>query len=1016
LLQKKGLWIIKEVKLLIRKEFRVKLSQAQVIGILREKLKMHFGKLYPRDYRRPSNAEERLEKVLEKALKGLKGLEKKYSIHAQLLSLGVTYASFIRCRRKGQRRMLIRQDLLRHNLWLIGMIIALALTGLGAGCQAQKTTTPTPISLPGVVTQVPLTEQAEATISFACHESELSQYEELAKQFQQQSPHIKLRVISIEETLGLDEENWRWPEDALQQLVSAADTLVVWIHPGNTYQGLVQDLTSFIEADPNFQPEDFYPGTLERYQWDGGTWALPITIDFQLICYHKDAFDKVGVPYPEPGWTWEDFLSKVRALTVREGDKVTRWGLALLFPHDAWSFIEGRVGPLLDTTTDPPTPRFDRPEVIGAVRWYTDMFLKEKLMTYVQRSKRPEGGSFLDMRMLYNGGLAAMWVDTYTVWRGTVGWPRVDIVPFPVDNPTSRSTLLLPRAVVMSAGTRYPYAAWRWMDFLSKQAISAWGIHLLPARRSVAEMSGFWDKLDGELADVLRYAIDHGYTRLQGPEHDLIRANLLLALDAIIKGEKSVEEAMAEAQEQAMTHIQEYLARLAQVTPVPPFVVAAPEEQKPAGEEVMTITFTPGLGSLGMQQHRDLVKRFHETHPDIMVEVKAVPFLTDPRDLQSLANAADCFLGYPSFQEPENRAAILNLEPLLEADPSFAINDFYPQVLEQFTWQGQLWGLPAEVEPYVIEYNKDLFDAADLDYPPLDWTPDDFLALAVALTQGGDDDKQYGFVPEAYEGNALPVILERLGARLIDESVDPPALSFDDPATIEALRWYAELATVHGVRPLFVTDLAELEKAPSFYAREVMINEGRAAMWTSSSSQSAMALGRNGLNIGVAPLPFGQGGTNSYLSARGYFISAWAEDPRACWEWISFLTGQWQAVRGLPARRSVAESEAYRQQVGEERAVAYLTSVAGLERPFQIFSEESWLRGAIYWLFQAYGQVLKGEASVEEALGIAQRMADDYRACVMARDAFSDRGGWQACLIEVDPTLPDFVFEAEEGE
>jgi hypothetical protein len=34
----------------------------------------------------------------------------------------------------------------------------------------------------------------------------------------------------------------------------------------------------------------------------------------------------------------------------------------------------------------------------------------------------------------------------------------------------------------------------------------------------------------------------------------------------------------------------------------------------------------------------------------------------------------------------------------------------------------------------------------------------------------------------------------------------------------------------------------------------------------------------------------------------------------------------------------------------------------------------------------------------------------------MARDAFSDRGGWQACLIEVDPTLPDFVFEAEEGE
>jgi ABC-type glycerol-3-phosphate transport system substrate-binding protein len=320
------------------------------------------------------------------------------------------------------------------------------------------------------------------------------------------------------------------------------------------------------------------------------------------------------------------------------------------------------------------------------------------------------------------------------------------------------------------------------------------------------------------------------------------------------------------------------------------------------------------------------------------------------------------------------------------------------------------------VEPYVVEYNKDLFDAADLDYPPLDWTPDDFLALAVALTQGGDDDKQYGFVPEAYEGNALPLILERLGARLIDRSIDPLALSFDDPATIEALRWYAELATVHSVRPVFMTDLAELKEAASFYTKEALINEGRAAMWTTTSYESAMALGCSGLNIGVAPLPMGQGGSGSYLSARGYFISARAENPQACWQWIAFLSGQPEAVQGLPARRSVAESEAYRQQVGEERVAAYLASVAGLERPFQIFSEESWLRGAIYWLFQAYGQVLKGEASVEEALGIAQRMADDYRACVMARDAFSDRGGWQACLIEVDPTLPDFVFEAEEGE
>jgi len=865
----------------------------------------------------------------------------------------------------------------------------------------------------GPVPTTPTAKGQQVTIRFAIYDHEQAAYENLIEVFEGANPGLHIELVSIAETLGLDEENWQWPEDASQRLVSAADTLVMWIYFGDTRQGLVQDLSPLIEADHNFQPEDFYPGTLEAYQWDGGTWALPTAVDFKLICYHRDAFDEAGEPYPELGWTWDDLAAKAKALTVREGDQVTRWGFALPPFHDPRPFIEGRAGLLIDTTTDPPIPRFDQPEVIEAVRWYTDLF-KEGVMTRLQPQEMPDGTSVWDSRTLYAGRLAAMWVDTFDGWQLASNWANVGVVPFPVDAPNSRTSPISTEvlAIVMSAGTRHPEAAWRWMDFLSRQAISdSWSGQRLPARRSVAESSGFWDKLDEELATTLRYAVDHSYTVPQEPEYISVYGALRLALDAILGGEKSVEEALAEAQERAMVYTQEVLARLAEITPVPPFVVAPPEE--PAGEGVVTITFIPSLGSLAMQRYRGLARQFHETHPDIIVEVKATPFLTDPRDLQSLANTADCFLGYPSFQEPGNRAAILNLQPLLDADPSFTTNDFYPRVLESFTWQGQLWGLPAEVEPYVIEYNKDLFDAG-LDYPTPDWTTDDFLALTVALTRGEGQDKQYGFVPEAYEGNALPLILQRLGARLIEESVDPPAVSFDDPATVEAMRWYAELFSVHGVRPVFVTDLAELEEAASFYTRDALINEGRAAMWTSTSSESAMALGRSGSNIGVVPLPVAPGGTGSYLSARGYFISAQAENPQACWQWLTFLTGQPEAVQGLPVRRSVVQSEAYRQQMGEERAAAYLASVAGLERPFQIFSEAPWLRGAMYWLFQAYGQVLRGEASVEEALSTAQRMADDYRACVMARDAFSDQEGWQACLKEVDPTLPDFLVGAGE--
>jgi ABC-type glycerol-3-phosphate transport system substrate-binding protein len=727
-----------------------------------------------------------------------------------------------------------------------------------------------------------------------------------------------------------------------------------------------------------------------------------------VICYHEDAFDEVEVAYPKPGWTWEDLATKARALTLREGGEVTRWGLAIVSSSEQMYLIESQTGRLVDTTTDPPTLRFDQPQVFEVMRWYADLYLQEEAVVQAQSSE-----GHLDYRVLYDGGLAAMWIHTFTGWQGTIGWSEVGIVPFPVDDTDSHSTPLRVRALVMSAGTQHPNAAWRWMDFLSRQPINdvTRGPQYLPARRSVAETSSVWETLTEEEAAILRYALDHSYTTHRGPEHDPIRGTLHRVLHAILDGEKSVKEALAEAQEQATADIQEYQDRLAQITPVPSFVVAGSGE-KPDHEDIVEITFTPGVDSRDLQRYRQLAEGFQRDHSYITVEVESAPS-PDLRDLQTFANAADCFLGYPTFQNPKSRAAILNLGPLLEADSSFIADDFYPPLLEPFTMQGQLWGLPAEAKPYVIKYNKDLFDAAGLDYPALDWTADDFLSLSRALTWSEGGAKQYGFVSQVYEGDVLPLILERLGAKLVDESINPPTVCFDDPTTVEALRWYAGLDTVHSVKPLFVTDLAELgESSPPQIERDRLIKEGQAAMWISSGSGSAIPGDHDGLNIGTVPFPIGPSGVGSYHAPVGYYISVQAQAPRACWEWITFLTGQLEAVEGLPARRSVAESETYRQRVGEERATAYRASVVGLKCPFHLSSEAGWLRGASYWLFQAYGQVLKGQTSVEAALSDAQRKADDYRTCVMARKAYHK--GWQMCLEEVDPTLPDFLFETEE--
>ena len=194
-----------------------------------------------------------------------------------------------------------------------------------------------------------------------------------------------------------------------------------------------------------------------------------------------------------------------------------------------------------------------------------------------------------------------------------------------------------------------------------------------------------------------------------------------------------------------------------------------------------------------------------------------------------------------------------------------------------------------------------------------------------------------------------------------------------------------------------------------------MIDEGRAAMWSHHGPPAAPAVQRD-RQVGLVPFPAGPRAVSSYASVRGYFISARSESPQACWLWITYLTGQPEAAQGLPARRSVAESEAYRQGVGDERAAAYLAGMAGDESPWLRFSDDGWLWGASYWLFRAYGQVLAGEADVEEALDAAQKMADGYRACVIAREAFFDQAQWQACLKETDPALPQFLFGPDRQE
>ena len=297
----------------------------------------------------------------------------------------------------------------------------------------------------------------------------------------------------------------------------------------------------------------------------------------------------------------------------------------------------------------------------------------------------------------------------------------------------------------------------------------------------------------------------------------------------------------------------------ADATPVPTVVVAAPKET-PVNQNATTIKFSLGTATFNAPAYRDLAKRFTEANPDIVVEIKQPDLTQTSLDIPDVAKDVDCFMWAPSLQDPKNLEAILNLEPFLDADKSFNKSDFYPATLDQFTEQGQLWALPAEVTPYVIEYNRDLFDAAKVAYPKPGWTMDDFLATAKALTKG--------------DGRHQAIRLRRRLLRSERSGVDAAErwarswsirrrirrkVIFDDATMRSAMQWYADLHSKHDVKPMFVTDFAKLltEASTALIERETMIDNGRAAMWSAYAGMPNLtgSTKRPTMNIGVGLPP-----------------------------------------------------------------------------------------------------------------------------------------------------------------
>ncbi len=420
----------------------------------------------------------------------------------------------------------------------------------------------------------------------------------------------------------------------------------------------------------------------------------------------------------------------------------------------------------------------------------------------------------------------------------------------------------------------------------------------------------------------------------------------------------------------------------------------------PADQTVITFAYPEYLTFFTKANYQLLADAFNADNPDLRVELREIStqeLMQSDTDYPNLVFdeelGVDVFLsrGLQNLIEDER---VLDLEPLIAADPAFDLDDFYPLALNALRQDGRLKGLPSGIDLVVIYYNKDLFDQADVSYPAIGWTREGFLETAIAL-QKGLPEREMAFVGQV--GAAMPFIYAHEGA--VREEGD---YTLTAPRTVEAVRWFAELTLLHEVMPLperlelyepepregasvsIVSSTVGEGEVPDATLRWGMIGakagvaaqEGDAALWAGLLSERQGTGGWNwDFGWGIVPWPRDKVEVIfSYTFA--YFVSANTSHREAALRWVDFLTRQPPQLKGIPARRSVAGSDQVRQdfvdQIGDP---AYDACLAAIEKATPV--DHSLYVVADRYLGQAMLDILEGGEDVEAALFEAQNALEN---------------------------------------
>jgi multiple sugar transport system substrate-binding protein len=270
--------------------------------------------------------------------------------------------------------------------------------------------------------------------------------------------------------------------------------------------------------------------------------------------------------------------------------------------------------------------------------------------------------------------------------------------------------------------------------------------------------------------------------------------------------------------------------------------------------------------------------------------------------------------------------------------------DFVPALINAFTYNGKIYGIPKDFNTLGLVYNKDLFKAAGVAEPTNDWTWTDLQTAAKKLTTG------------SVVGLSLPNDAARFMPFLWQAGGDLTAIN--NAAGNAAFDFYTGFESKDKTSKL----PSELGMGWAGEAFE----KGKAAMvfeggWLPADLNNNF----KSVNYGVVQMPKGSSGKSNLIFTVSYSISAKTKNPNAAWALTNYLTGSDNQTKVLKAGFALPTRQALSSQITNINSKAIFDG-APYGKPFNYASPNT---GKVNdEINKALESVILGKSNVKDAL------------------------------------------------